>query len=135
MAAAAADLRAGMVIRWDDGEVYRVEGRELRPPTPVRLLVALTLRHLDTGATRQVIRPADTPMELAALPERELECLYLTDLGCVLFDPGSSEQYEAAHWVSLGLPGGPRSGQRLIAGFWRGRPVTLRPAIAEAERA
>lgn len=129
----AVDLRIGMVVVGDDGEVCRVEVRELRPPTPVRLTVALTLRRLDTGAVCRVVRAADTAVELAALPERELECLYLTDIGCVLFDPDSASPFEVAHGVGLGLPDGPRTGQRLVAGFWQDRPVTLRPALPAEE--
>lgn len=131
----ATNLRVGMVVLGDDGVVHRVDNRELCLPTTVRLMVALTVRNLDTGAVHRLVRPADEPVELAALPERELECLYLTDSGCVLFDPASCEQYDTAQWVALGLAGGLRSGQRLVAGFWRGHPVILRPAPTELRQA
>jgi translation elongation factor P/translation initiation factor 5A len=125
--AKAVDLRSGMVVLGEDGIMHRVENRELCPPTPVRLMVALTLRSLDTGTVFRLVRPADEPVEVAALLEREVECLYLTDSGCVLFDPASCEQYDAATWTALGLVGGLRPGQRLVARFWRGRPVMLTP--------
>jgi translation elongation factor P/translation initiation factor 5A len=131
---AASDLRIGMVVLEGDA-TCRVEGRELLPPTTVRLMVALGLRDLDTGLAVRVVRAADTAVELVALPQRELECLYLTDSGCVLFDPASSEQYDVAQWVGLGLPGGPRPRDRLSAGFWRGRPATLWPASAVGQDA
>jgi translation elongation factor P/translation initiation factor 5A len=121
----AMDLRLGMVILGDEGELLRVEGRELRQPTTVWLMIALHLRDLETGAVRRIGRRADALVELAMLPERELECLYRTDSGCVLFDPVSFEQYEVPQWVGFVLPEGPRPGQRLAAGFWRGWPVTL----------
>jgi translation elongation factor P/translation initiation factor 5A len=93
--------------------------------TTLRLMVALSLRDLNTGAVVRVVRAADRAVELVELPERELVCLYLTDSGCVLFDPVSSERYDVPQWVGLGLAAGPRPGHRLLAGFWRGRPVTL----------
>jgi translation elongation factor P/translation initiation factor 5A len=116
----------------DEGCVMgRVEERELLPPpTSVRLMVALFLRDLDTGAVVRVVWAADKTVKLVTLPERELECLYLTDSGCVLFDPASSEQYDVPQWVSLGLGDDPRPGHRLLGGFWRGRPVTLRAGNA-----
>jgi hypothetical protein len=57
-------------------------------------MIALTLRELDTGMVRWIVRPLTAAMELIALPEGEVECLYLTDSGCVLFDPASVEQYD-----------------------------------------
>ena len=133
-AVTATDLSSGMVVLSDDKAIHRIERRELCPPTTVQLRVALTLRNLGTGEAWQFVSPADATMEVTALPERELECLYLTDSGCVLFDPVSCEQYDLALWVGLGLAGGPRIGQRLVTGFWRGCPVTVRPAPEEVQQ-
>jgi translation elongation factor P/translation initiation factor 5A len=124
----ALDLQVGLAVLGNGGELLRVEDRELRPPTPISLLVRLTLRDVETGLVHRAVYLADAAVEVALLPERDLECLYLTDSGCVLCDPASGEQHEVPPWVSVGLTNGPRPSEHLLGGFWRGRPVTLRRA-------
>jgi hypothetical protein len=86
--------------------------------------------NLDLEAAVRIVRSANTAVERVTLPERSMICLHLTDSFCVLFDPTTSEQYDVAQWVGLGLPEGSQFGRRLLVGFWRSRPVTLRSGTA-----
>src|SRR5262245_23607921 len=128
---AAADLRVGAVVLDDDAEPHRVDGRELCLPTTISLMVSLTLRNLKSGSLRRVVRRSDAWMARGNLPERELECLYRTDVGVVLFDAESCEQYDVPLWVCFDEGELPHPGQRVIAGRWDGRPITLKPSDAE----
>src|SRR5262245_45212931 len=116
------DVRIGMVLAGDGGEPHLVTGRELSPPgTTVWLMVGLELRRLSDGMALRERCRADEPLELAGLAERVLEYLYRADTGHVLHDPASFEQYEVPAWACPLLPDRPPPGQRLWAGFWRGR--------------
>ncbi len=123
MSIPAMDVHVGMVIRNTDGRPCHVENREVVPR--LYLCVALTLRDLDFAKLSRVLWRVDEPVELALLPEREVECLYFTDVGIVLFDPVSCGQYDVLPWVSIGLGDEVQPGRRYLAPFWRGQPVAL----------
>lgn len=128
----ALDARLGLVLLADDGELWRVEERELLPPaSTIYATCRFRLRRLRDGVRRDALYRADGPVDAVELPERELEYLYRSDTGYVLIDPGTHEEYVVPDLG--GLPAEPRPNERLLAAFWGGRPVSVRPATGLRE--
>ena len=93
MVVSAFDVRVGMIVADDDGELHQDEARALLPPaSTLRATVAAELRSLRNGTVQLARWRANAPIELAELSERLVVCLYRTDAGYVLSDPTSTAQ-------------------------------------------
>jgi elongation factor P len=93
-------VRRGMVIVGDDGQLYHVVDRDLNTPGNWRAILQLKLKNLKTGSiTVNRVRPQDK-VEQAYLDKREMQYLYRDGDDFVFMD---TETYDQIHlnkeWV------------------------------------
>jgi elongation factor P len=85
-------VRKGMVIVGDDGQLYHVVDRDLNTPGNWRAQLKLKLKNLKTGAiTENKVRPQDK-VEQAYLDKREMQYLYEDSDGFVFMDTETYDQ-------------------------------------------
>ena len=86
------EVRKGMVIVREDGQLYYVVDRELRTPGNLPSKLTLKLKNLKTGfVTEQRVHPEDK-VEQAYLEKREMQYLYKDSDGYVFMDTESYDQ-------------------------------------------
>src|SRR5271169_6932670 len=69
-------VRKGMVVVGDDGQLYQVVDRDLNTPGNWRAILQLKLKNLKTGSiAMNRVRPQDK-VEQAYLDKREMQYLY-----------------------------------------------------------
>src|SRR5438128_4744812 len=79
-------VRKGMVLVGDDGQLYYVVDRDLNTPGNWRAILQLKLKNLKTGSTTvNRVRPQDK-VEQAYLDKREMQYIYQTGDGYVFMD-------------------------------------------------
>src|SRR5918911_4622361 len=87
-------VRKGMVLVGDDGQLYAVVDRDLNTPGNWRAQLKLKLKSLKTGAiTENKVRPQDK-VEQAYLDKREMQYLYQEGTEYVFMDV---ENYDQIH--------------------------------------
>src|ERR671937_2683137 len=93
-------VRKGMVIVGDDGQLYTVVDRDLNTPGNWRAILQLKLKNLKTGSiTVNRVRPQDK-VEQAYLDKREMEYIYQDGDDYVFMDTETSDQTTLpAEWV------------------------------------
>src|SRR6516164_6155859 len=93
-------VRKGMVLVGDDGQLYYVVDRDLNTPGNWRAILQLKLKNLKTGSiTMNRVRPADKT-ELAYLDKREMQYLYQDGDGFVFMDTETFDQITLSkEWV------------------------------------
>src|SRR3954470_4892430 len=80
------DVRKGMVIVGDDGQLYSVVDRELKTPGNLPSKLTLKLKNLKTGfVNERRVHPEDK-VEQAYLEKRTMEYLYKDRDGYVFMD-------------------------------------------------
>lgn len=94
------DVRKGMVIVGEDGQLYSVIDRDLNTPGNWRAILNLKLKNLKTGAvTPKRFRPEDKA-EVAYLDKRPMQYLYQDGSDYVFMDKENFEQISLAkEWV------------------------------------
>src|SRR6516165_10876134 len=86
-------VRKGMVIVGDDGQLYTVVDRDLNTPGNWRAILQLKLKNLKTGSsTVNRVRPQDK-VEQAYLDKREMQYLYKDGNSYVFMDSENFDQY------------------------------------------
>jgi len=86
------EVRKGMVIRREDGQLYYVVDRELRTPGNLPSKLTLKLKNLKTGfVNEQRVHPSDK-VEQAYLEKREMQYLYKDSDGYVFMDTETYDQ-------------------------------------------
>jgi|SRR5262249_52479490 elongation factor P len=86
-------VRKGMVIVGDDGQLYSVVDRDLNTPGNWRAILQLKLKNLKTGSiTINRVRPQDK-VEQAYLDKREMQYLYKDGDGYVFMDLETFDQF------------------------------------------
>ena len=125
-------VRKGMVIVGDDGQLYSVVDRDLNTPGNWRAILQLKLKNLKTGAvTMNRVRPEDK-VEQAYLDKRAMQYLYQEGDEYVFMD---LETYDQIHlhsdWVGdqiLYL----KENDNAQVTFYDGKPLSLElPATVE----
>jgi elongation factor P len=125
-------VRKGMVIVGDDGQLYYVVDRDLNTPGNWRAILQLKLKNLKTGAvTMNRVRPEDK-VEQAYLDKRPMQYLYQEGDEYVFMD---LETYDQIHlhreWVGdqiLYL----KENDNAQVTFYDGKPLSLElPATVE----
>ena len=85
-------VRKGMVIVGDNGQLYHVVDRDLNTPGNWRAQLKLKLKNLKTGAiTEEKVRPQDK-VEQAYLDKREMQYIYQDGDGFVFMDTETFDQ-------------------------------------------
>lgn len=120
-------VRKGMVILGDDGQLYHVVDRDLNTPGNWRAILQLKLKNLKTGSiTDRRVRPQDK-VETAYLEKREMEYIYQDASGYVFMDTETYDQFSlAADMVGeLMLYLKPNTRTQMI--FYEGKPLSIEP--------
>ena len=86
-------VRKGMVIVGEDGQLYTVVDRDLNTPGNWRAILQLKLKNLNTGSiTINRVRPQDK-VEQAYLDKRQMQYLYKDGKSYVFMDTESYDQF------------------------------------------
>ncbi len=89
-------VRKGMVIIGDGGQLFTVVDRDLNTPGNWRAILQLKLKNLKTGSiTINRVRPQDK-VEQAYLDKREMQYLYKDGDGFVFMDTETYDQFTLA---------------------------------------
>lgn len=86
------EVRKGMVIRREDGQLYYVVDRELRTPGNLPSKLTLKLKNLKTGFVNQERVHPEDKVEQAYLDKREMQYLYKDSDGYVFMDTENYDQ-------------------------------------------
>jgi elongation factor P len=125
-------VRKGMVIVGDDGQLYHVVDRDLNTPGNWRAILQLKLKNLKTGSiTVNRVRPQDK-VEQAYLDKREMQYLYKDSDGYVFMDTETYDQITLQpEWVGeLMLYMKEETKAQVV--FYEGTPLSLElPATVE----
>jgi elongation factor P len=125
-------VRKGMVLVGDDGQLYHVVDRDLNTPGNWRAILQLKLKNLKTGSiTMNRVRPQDK-VEQAYLDKREMQYIYQDGDGYVFMDSETYDQITLdKEWVGdqmLYL----KEGNKAQVVFYEGKPISLElPATVE----
>lgn len=94
------EVRRGMVIKGDDGQLFYVVERELNTPGNWRAILQLKLKNLKTGSiTINRVRPQDK-VDQAYLDTRDMEYIYQDGDGYVFMDTETFDQINLSkEWV------------------------------------
>lgn len=125
-------VRKGMVIVGDDGQLYHVVDRDLNTPGNWRAILQLKLKNLKTGSIAvNRVRPQDK-VEQAYLDKREMEYIYQDGDGYVFMDTETSDQTTLpAEWVGE-LMLYMKENTKAHVVFYEGKPLSLElPATVE----
>lgn len=86
------EVRKGMVIRRDDGQLYYIVDRELRTPGNLPSKLTLKMKNLKTGFVNEVRVHPEDKVEQAYLEKREMQYLYKDSDGYVFMDTETYDQ-------------------------------------------
>jgi elongation factor P len=127
-------VRKGMVIVGDDGQLYHVVDRDLNTPGNWRAILQLKLKNLKTGSiTINRVRPQDK-VEQAYLDKREMQYIYQEADGFVFMDTETYDQMTLAReWVG-DLMLYMKEGNKAHVVLYEGKPISLDlPATVELQ--
>jgi elongation factor P len=125
-------VRKGMVIVGEGGQLYTVVDRDLNTPGNWRAILQLKLKNLKTGSiTMNRVRPQDK-VEQAYLDKREMEYIYQDGDGYVFMDTETFDQITLdREWIGdqmLYM----KEGNKAQVVFYEGKPISLElPATVE----
>ena len=86
------EVRKGMVVVRDDGQLYYCVDRELRTPGNLPSKLTLKLKNMKTGFVNDVRVHPDDKIEQAYLDKREMQYLYKDADGYVFMDTETYDQ-------------------------------------------
>lgn len=87
------EVRKGMVIVGEDGQLYQCLDRDLNTPGNWRAILQLKLKNLKTGSiTQNRVRPQDK-VETAYLDKRDMQYLYAEGEDFVFMDMETYDQF------------------------------------------
>jgi elongation factor P len=125
-------VRKGMVIVGDDGQLYSVVDRDLNTPGNWRAILQLKLKNLKTGSiTMNRVRPEDK-VEQAYLDKRLMQYLYSEGDGYVFMDKETYDQITLGkEWVGEQILYLKENDDAHVT-FYEGKPLSLElPATVE----
>ena len=127
-------VRKGMVIVGDDGQLYSVIDRDLNTPGNWRAILNLKLKNLKTGAvTPRRFKPEDK-VEVAYLDKRPMQYLYQEGDGYVFMDKETFDQITLSkEWVGDQILYLKENDDAQVT-FYEGKPLSLElPADGRVE--
>jgi elongation factor P len=125
-------VRKGMVIVGDDGQLYHVVDRDLNTPGNWRAILQLKLKNLKTGSIAvNRVRPQDK-VEQAYLDRREMQYIYQDGDGFVFMDTETFDQITLdREWVGEQMLY-MKEGNKAHVVFYDAKPISLDlPATVE----
>jgi elongation factor P len=125
-------VRKGMVIVGDDGQLYHVVDRDLNTPGNWRAILQLKLKNLKTGSIAvNRVRPQDK-VEQAYLDKREMQYLYKDSDGFVFMDTETYDQITLKSEMVGELMEFMKEDNKAHVIFYEGTPLSLElPATVE----
>jgi elongation factor P len=125
-------VRKGMVIVGDDGQLYHVVDRDLNTPGNWRAILQLKLKNLKTGSiTINRVRPQDK-VEQAYLDKREMQYIYQDGDGYVFMDTENYDQITIGKEWAGDLMIYMKENNKAQVVFYEGKPISLElPATVE----
>jgi elongation factor P len=125
-------VRKGMVIVGEDGQLYAVVDRDLNTPGNWRAILNLKLKNLKTGAvTPKRFRPEDK-VELAYLDRRPMQYLYKEGDGYVFMDKETYDQVTLSQELAGELILYLKENDDAQVTFYEGKPISIElPATVE----
>ena len=127
-------VRKGMVIVGEGGQLFHVLDRDLNTPGNWRAQLKLKLKNLKTGAiTEEKVRPQDK-VEQAYLEKREMEYIYQEAAGFVFMDTETYDQITLPGDMVDELMLYMKPNTKAYVTFYEGKPLSLElPATVELE--
>ena len=125
-------VRKGMVIVGDDGQLYTVVDRDLNTPGNWRAILQLKLKNLKTGSiTINRVRPQDK-VEQAYLDKREMQYLYQDGDGYVFMDSETFDQFPLSAELVGDMMLYLKEGENAHVIMYEGKPLSIDlPATVE----
>src|SRR5205807_9522252 len=125
-------VRRGMVIKGDDGQLYHVVDRDLNTPGNWRAILQLKLKNLKSGSiAMNRVRPEDK-VEQAYLDKREMQYIYQDGDGFVFMDTETYDQITLPQDLVGELMLYMKEGNKGQVVFYDGKPLSLElPATVE----
>jgi elongation factor P len=125
-------VRKGMVLVGDDGQLYQVLDRDLNTPGNWRAILQLKLKNLKSGSiTMNRVRPEDK-VEQAYLDKREMQYIYQDGDGYVFMDTETYDQITLPQDLVGELMLYMKEGNKAQVVFYDGKPLSLElPATVE----
>jgi elongation factor P len=118
-------VRKGMVIVGEDGQLYQVVDRDLNTPGNWRAILKLKLRNLKTGNIKENRVSPEDKVETAFLEKREMEYIYQEPGGYVFMDVESYDQITLNAEFAEELMGYLKPNTRAHVVFYEGKPISL----------
>lgn len=125
-------VRRGMVIVGEDGQLYHVVDRDLNTPGNWRAILNLKLKNLKTGAVVPKRFRPDDKVELAYLDKRAMQYLYKDGDSYVFMDQETFDQISLdSEWVG-DMIYYMKENDNVAVTFYDGKPISLElPATVE----
>jgi elongation factor P len=125
-------VRKGMVIVGEGGQLLHVVDRDLNTPGNWRAILQLKLKNLKTGSiTINRVRPQDK-VEQAYLDKREMQYIYQDGDGYVFMDTESFDQITIGKEWAGDLMMYMKEGNKAQVVFYESKPISLElPATVE----
>jgi elongation factor P len=119
------DVRKGMVIVADDGQLYQCLDRDLNTPGNWRAILQLKLKNLKTGSiTINRVRPQDK-VETAFLDRRTMQYLYAEGDGYVFMDMETYDQYTLPKDLLEGSINYLKENDSCMVTMYEGKPLDI----------
>jgi elongation factor P len=125
-------VRKGMVVVGDDGQLYQVLDRDLNTPGNWRAILQLKLKNLKSGSiAMNRVRPEDK-VEQAYLDKRDMQYIYQDGDGFVFMDSETFDQITLPQDLVGELMLYMKEGNKAQIVFYDGKPLSLElPATVE----
>jgi len=119
------DVRKGMVVKRDDGQLYYCVDRELRTPGNLPSKLTLKLKNLKTGFVNEVRVHPEDKVEVAFLEKRAMEYSYKDADGYVFIDKKTYDQVTLPEDMVGSLMGFLKEGNDVQVTFHDGNPLSI----------
>lgn len=119
------DVRKGMVIVREDGQLYYVVDRDLRTPGNLPSKLTLKLKNLKTGFVNDVRVHPEDKVEQAYLDKRPMQYLYKDSDGYVFMDNETYDQITLQPDMVENLMGYLKENDTVQVTFYDGKPLSL----------
>ncbi len=119
------DVKKGMVILGEDGQLYRVLDRDLKTPGNLPSKLRLRLKNLKTGLVREERVHPEDKVETAYLEPRSMQYLYKDGQDYVFMDSETFDQIHFSAKLVEDLMPFLKEGDSVKVTFHGGTPLSL----------
>jgi elongation factor P len=119
------DVRKGMIILGEDGQLYSVVDRDLRTPGNLPSKLRLRLKNLKTGFVKDHRVHPEDKVEQAYLETRDMQYLYKDGQDYVFMDTETFDQNPLANDLVGELMPFLKEGDKVKVVLYEGKPLSL----------